>query len=73
MITTTLNRIRKHHPCEEGWKKLLTHLGKTKADDEPLPFAIILASNGLDDALWCCRCEPPLGRREIGAIIRCST
>ena len=58
MITTTLNRIRKHHPCEEGWKKLLTHLGKTKADDEPLPFAIILASNGLDDALWCCRCEP---------------
>src|SRR3990167_8604713 len=58
MITTTLNRIRKHHPCEEGWQKLLTHLGKTKADDEPLPFEIILASNGLDDALWCCRCEP---------------
>src|SRR3990167_4432189 len=58
MITTTLNRIREYKPCEEGWRKLLAHLGKTRADDEPLSFAVILGSNGLDDALWCCRCEP---------------
>lgn len=58
MITTTLNRIRAHHPCREGWTTLLRHLGKTEADDEPLPFADIVASNGLDDALWCCRAEP---------------
>jgi len=38
MITTTLNEIKKHCPCEDGWKKLLKHLGKTKADDEPLPL-----------------------------------
>jgi hypothetical protein len=58
MITTTLNRIRAHGPCEGGWKKLLTHLGKTAADDEPLPYSVIVESNGLDDALWCCRAEP---------------
>ena len=58
MITTTLNRIREHSPCAEGWTKLLKYLGKTTADDEPLPFAVILESNGLDDALWCCRAEP---------------
>jgi len=58
MITTTLNRIRAPHPCTEGWTKLLKHLGKTQADDDPLPFSIILESNGLDDALWCCRVEP---------------
>ena len=58
MITTTLARIRAHSPCESGWRKLLTHLGKTKADDEPLPYSVILQSNGLDDALWCCRAEP---------------
>ena len=58
MITTTLNRIREHQPCTHGWTKLLKHLGKTQADDEPLPFSIILESNGLDDALWCCRAEP---------------
>ena len=57
-ITTTLNRIRAHSPCTEGWTKLLAYLGKTHADDEPLPFSVILASNGLDDALWCCRAEP---------------
>ena len=58
MITTTLNRIRAHRPCEDGWVKLLAHLGKTKADYEPLPFAVIVESNDLDDAIWACRCEP---------------
>ncbi len=57
-ITTTLNRIRAHSPCREGWEKLLKHLGKTQADDEPLPYAVIARSNGIDDALWCCRAEP---------------
>ena len=54
-MKTTLNEIRKHNPCTDGWQKLLTHLGKTKADDEPLSIATILDSNGLDDALWCLR------------------
>ena len=52
---TTLNRIRAKGPCESGWRKLLAHLGKTKADDEQLPFAVIVESNGLEDALWCRR------------------
>ena len=57
-ITTTLNRIRANLPCEAGWKKLLAGLGKTSADDAPLPYARIAEINGLDDALWCCRVEP---------------
>ena len=52
---TTLNEIRAHAPCKEGWEKLLAHLGKTKSDDEPLPLLTVLESNGLDDALWCLR------------------
>jgi hypothetical protein len=55
MIYTTLNRIRAHGPCTEGWATLLRHLGKTQADDEPLALGTILKSNGLDDALWCLR------------------
>ena len=50
--TTTLARIREAQPCKDGWEKLLTHLGKTKADDEPLDLLTVLDSNGLDDALW---------------------
>ena len=61
-ITTTLNQIRAKSPCKEGWTKLLSTLGKTAGDDEPLPFSVIVASNGLDDALWCCRCEPDHAR-----------
>jgi len=59
---TTLNKIRACSPCEPGWTKLLKHLGKTTADDEPLPFSVILESNGLDDALWCCRASPEYDR-----------
>ena len=54
-ITTTLRAIRKHRPCQPGWENLLTNLGKTKADDEPLEMVRILESNGLEDALWCLR------------------
>ena len=58
MPTTTLQAIREHGPCADGWKKLLAHLGKTGADDEPLSLLTILDSNGLDDALWCLRAMP---------------
>lgn len=61
-ITITLNAIRKHHPCSAGWTKLLAHLGKTQADDEPFPLATVLESNNLDDALWCCLCLPEYDR-----------
>jgi hypothetical protein len=52
---TTLNKIRERSPCGDGWAKLLRHLGKTQADDEPLALVTILDSNGLGDALWCLR------------------
>jgi hypothetical protein len=58
MIYTTLARIRAHRPCQTGWRTLLAHLGKTRADNAPLPMTAILDSNGLEDALWCLRAEP---------------
>jgi hypothetical protein len=65
LITTTLNRIRAHSPCEDAWEKLLKHLGKTKADDEPIKFSTIIESNGLDDALWCLRSIYPEHDKEV--------
>ena len=56
MTTTTLNRIRSHNPCANGWKKLLEGLGKTQADAEPLALTTILDINGLNDAIWALRC-----------------
>jgi hypothetical protein len=55
VMKTTLNKIRAHHPCESGWRKLLKHLDKTEPDDAPVSIITILDSNGLDDALWCLR------------------
>ena len=54
-MKTTLNEIRKNSPCESGWRKLLSNLGKTGPDDEPLSILAVLDSNGIDDALWCLR------------------
>jgi len=50
---TTLNEIRELSPCRKRWEKLLSHLGKTQADDEPLHLVTILESNGISDAVWC--------------------
>ena len=58
ILTTTLNRIREHGPCADGWAKLLAGLGKTQPDDEPLTYAEIVRINGLNDALWACQAEP---------------
>ena len=54
-MKTTLNKIREHQPCSNGWEKLLNYLGKTKADDEEVTITTILDSNGLNDAIWCLR------------------
>ena len=64
----TLNEIRSHSPCQEGWAKLLKHLNKTSADDEPLSLLTVLTSNGLDDAVWCLRTEPTPERTQRFAL-----
>ena len=65
-LTTTLAAIRAARPCEAGWAKLLGYLGKTRADDEPLPLPFILDSNGLDDTLWVL--DKTMGLRRICAL-----
>ena len=72
MITTTLRKIRQHNPCREGWRTLLSALGKTEVDDEPLPLTTILQSNGLDDALWCLRTITGYDREIIRFALACA-
>jgi hypothetical protein len=55
-VYTTLNKIKSHDPCARGWRTLLTALGKTKADDDPVSMAFILQSNGFEDAVWTFKC-----------------
>lgn len=72
MICTTLNRIRAHAPCNGGWHKLLAGLGKTQADDNPLPYARIVEICGFDDALWACRAEPQHTREWRSFAVWCA-
>ena len=55
---TTLNKIKEHNPCQDGWETLLKSLNKTEADDDQLRFFHILESNGLEDAIWAMRSAP---------------
>jgi len=54
-MQTTLNKIKYHSPCKDGLEKLLNHLNKTQADDEPLELRTIFESNGLYDTIWAFR------------------
>jgi hypothetical protein len=51
-MQTTLNKIKLHSPCKNGWEKLLNYLNKTQSDDELLELRTILKSNGLNDTIW---------------------
>ena len=57
-LTVTLHDIRAHDPCKYSWRKLLDSLGKTQADDTPVPLRYIHGLLGLDDALWALRALP---------------
>jgi hypothetical protein len=48
---TTLRRIRATNPRGPGWPKLLEHLGKVRADDEPLSFETVLDVFGINGTL----------------------
>lgn len=72
MIYTTLNKISEHLPCEDGLEKLMTYLGKTSPDDDPLSMTVILHSNGLDDTLWCMRCVPEESSRWRLYVVWCA-
>lgn len=54
MMRTTLNQIYKRKLLsDEDWGKLLTHLGKSAPDDEPLPLLTALDALGLSATLLC--------------------
>jgi len=54
MIATTLGRIRAAEPCADGWRHLLVALGEGGDPDldRTVTLAEIVASNGVEDALW---------------------
>jgi len=58
-LITTLEILRKHGPCSEGWKKLIKHLGTDFPATGHIEFSTILESNGLDNALWGLRAVLP--------------
>ena len=57
MIHTTFNLLHRAYACTSGYRKLAKHLGGISAygPDSPIPLAVVLDSNGIDDALWCLR------------------
>jgi hypothetical protein len=71
-MQTTLNQIRLHSPCTEGWTKLLSYLNKTKADDAPMSILTILDSNGLEDAIWCFRAVEGYDKEKRMFAVKCA-
>jgi hypothetical protein len=47
-------------------------LGKDRTDDEPIPFAKIVESNGLADAIWCLRSTPEYDKQSRLFAVWCA-
>ncbi|MGY5800593.1 hypothetical protein ACXHMN_04595 [Rhizobium sp. LEGMi12c] len=57
-VYTTLNRIHQLKPWKVDWNALRDHLGKRKADNEPLDMLTVLRITELDGFLLYCQAEP---------------
>lgn len=57
-IYTTLDRIHQLKPWKVDWNALRDHVGKRKADSEPLDMLTVLRITELDGFLMYCRAEP---------------
>ena len=65
-MQVTLQQLRQHGPCVNGYNKLVAHLRgvpytprKTyvrRKHDAPIDLETILDSNGVQDAVWAARC-----------------
>jgi hypothetical protein len=71
----TLKQLRQHGACIEGYNKLVCALKGVPFNegretyirykhDAPIPLAYIAESNGLNDALWCLRCDKEAWARD---------
>ncbi len=59
-LTTTTARIDACNPCGGRRSRAAQLLGITEPSNEPISYAHLLDTLGLDDALWCCQAEPDL-------------
>lgn len=57
-LTTTLKRIWRQRPFDHIKTDLLSALGETKADSEPITYAFIARSIEIRNALRCAQAEP---------------
>jgi hypothetical protein len=56
ILTTTLNRLKAAHACDDRYEHLLTCLGGPSFDgDAPINLLAILEHNGVADCLWALR------------------
>ena len=71
MLYTTLDLLKKHGACTEGYVKLLKHLGGNASKfgrDTPIPLTTVLESNDVPDTLWCLRAVLPEEREASGKL-----
>ena len=70
MIWTTLRILRQHDACANGYERLRKSLPPRFGQDEPIPLAHILCSNGLQDTFWALSAVHPGCETERDRIAR---
>jgi len=85
MLSITIEELRQHHACDlpERIAGLTAHLGRTPADDEPIPLATWAAvawtardgthhpEHSATGLIWALRCCWDRGGRAVGVEVAC--
>ena len=71
-MKTTLDQIKSFSPCENGWKKLLNHLGQGFPTDKEFAVAEVVKSNGISDTFWLLkRVMQPVALKKLSVEFAC--
>lgn len=65
-LTASLQSIYAADPCERGWATLCTALNGKVGRKVPLPFSLLLETNGVDDTIWALRASHQISTDPVG-------
>ena len=72
ILSTTLNLLKSHRACTDGYRTLLKYVGSDYDPNAPIDLLTVLTSNGLDDCFWTLRAttNPALAER-LSSLAAC--
>jgi hypothetical protein len=70
-LTTTLNLLKEHEACDDGYELLIKHIGEDYDENKPINLLTILESNGAEHCIWALRAVEQKNVKQAIVFLSC--